>query len=169
MVVAIVQIYIIFREFDKHELTPQIYVIKLTHLFNKYVNKFSDYYVGGDSSVTEPPTRPTPLEPTVIVTITNSSIRIQEVGSSINFTCYAQSRNTRSRLPIRWTKRDGVLPLGRSYVDDNYGILHITNLQVTDSGVYVCETNDGINTAQATVSLRVPGMYHISYTRSIVY
>lgn len=109
--------------------------------------------------MTESP-RPVPLpEPTVVVQITSPTIKIQEVGSSVNFTCQAQSINSRVRLPIRWTKSDGVLPLDRSQVDENVGLLLITNLQVSDSGKYICETSDGINTAQAIATLKVPGKF----------
>ncbi|KAJ8737311.1 hypothetical protein PYW07_000582 [Mythimna separata] len=113
--------------------------------------------IGGESSQTEPPPVTQPPEPTVVVQITSPTIKIQEVGSSVNFTCQAQSINSRIRLPIRWTKSDGVLPLERSQVDQNVGLLLITNLQVSDSGKYICETSDGINTAQAIATLKVPG------------
>ncbi|KAJ8737484.1 hypothetical protein PYW08_000079 [Mythimna loreyi] len=113
--------------------------------------------IGGDSSVTEPPPNTPPPEPTVVVQITSPTIKIQEVGSSVNFTCQAQSINSRIRLPVRWTKSDGELPLDRIQVDQNVGLLLITNLQVSDSGKYICETSDGINTAQAIATLKVPG------------
>ncbi|XP_022832802.1 basement membrane-specific heparan sulfate proteoglycan core protein-like isoform X3 [Spodoptera litura] len=110
---------------------------------------------GGESSVTPVPV-PQP-EPTVEVMITSPTIKIQEVGSSVNFTCRAQSRNSRMRLPVRWIKSGGELPLGRYQIDENVGLLLITNLQVSDSGKYICETNDGVNTAQAIATLKVPG------------
>lgn len=112
------------------------------------------YYVGGGQTI-EPP-RPQP-EPTVEVMITSPTIKIQEVGSSVNFTCRAQSRNSRMLLPVRWIKSGGELPLGRYQIDENLGLLLITNLQVSDSGKYICETNDGVNTAQAIATLKVPG------------
>uniref|UniRef100_A0A2A4JZY4 Hemolin n=1 Tax=Heliothis virescens TaxID=7102 RepID=A0A2A4JZY4_HELVI len=113
---------------------------------------------GGESQEGEQTTRSPPSpEPTVTVRITSPTIKIQEIGSSVSFTCQAQSRNSRIRLPVRWTKSDGVLPLDRSQVDESVGLLLITNLQVSDSGKYICETSDGINTAQAIATLKVPG------------
>uniref|UniRef100_A0A2A4JYR7 Hemolin n=1 Tax=Heliothis virescens TaxID=7102 RepID=A0A2A4JYR7_HELVI len=114
--------------------------------------------IGGESQEGEQTTRSPPSpEPTVTVRITSPTIKIQEIGSSVSFTCQAQSRNSRIRLPVRWTKSDGVLPLDRSQVDESVGLLLITNLQVSDSGKYICETSDGINTAQAIATLKVPG------------
>lgn len=82
---------------------------------------------------------------------------IQEIGSSVNFTCQAQSPYTRKRLPVNWSKVDGNLPQGRFYTDPYAGLLTITNLQISDSGQYICQTYDGLSTGQALVTLRVPG------------
>ncbi|XP_047041100.1 basement membrane-specific heparan sulfate proteoglycan core protein-like isoform X2 [Helicoverpa zea] len=112
---------------------------------------------GGESQEVDQTTQSPPPEPTVTVRITSPTIKIQEVGSSVSFTCQAQSRNSRIRLPVRWSKSDGILPLDRSQVDENVGLLLITNLQVSDSGKYICQTSDGINTAQAIATLKVPG------------
>ncbi|XP_049885171.1 basement membrane-specific heparan sulfate proteoglycan core protein-like isoform X3 [Pectinophora gossypiella] len=113
--------------------------------------------VGGDSSVNNGTARPPPPEPTIVVRITSPTIKIEEVGSSVNFTCQAQSRMTASRLPVQWTKDGGELPQGRSQVDARSGLLLITNLQLSDSGKYICQTSDGISTAQAIATLKVPG------------
>ncbi|KAJ0183614.1 hypothetical protein K1T71_000037 [Dendrolimus kikuchii] len=121
-------------------------------------------YTGPDCSTFGPPdssytttTQRTPMPPTVVVKITSPTIRIQEVGSSVNFTCEAQSRMTSNPLRITWNKVDGVLPQGRSYVDEAYGILFITQLQISDSGQYVCTTTDGVSSGQAVATLKVPG------------
>lgn len=98
-----------------------------------------------------------PPQSTVVVKIVSPTIKIQKVGSSVNFTCEAQSPMTPTRLPVNWYKIDGYLPQGRSQVDRRRGLLLITNLQVSDSGKYICETSDGISTAQAIATLKVPG------------
>lgn len=91
-----------------------------------------------------------------MVRITSPTIKIQDIGSSVNFTCQARSHMTRGNLPVTWTKADGYLPQGRTQFDDSLGMIIITNLQISDSGKYICQTTDGISTAQATATLQVP-------------
>ncbi|CAG9782356.1 unnamed protein product [Diatraea saccharalis] len=136
--------------FECHTLTRQGYTLGLLST--------SLPEPGGESSkVTNATTRPPPPQPTVVVYITSPTIKIQEVGSSVNFTCSAQSRMTRADLPITWSKVDGYLPQGRTIIDNNAGMLLITNLQKSDSGKYICQTSDGMSTAQAYATLKVPG------------
>nr|XP_032526331.1 basement membrane-specific heparan sulfate proteoglycan core protein [Danaus plexippus plexippus] len=111
--------------------------------------------VGGDSS-TDVTTRLPPPQSSVVVKISLPTIKIQEVGSTVNFTCQAQSRMARSNLKINWYKADGNLPQDRTQIDERTGLLLITNLQVSDSGKYICETSDGFSTAQAIATLKVP-------------
>lgn len=119
-------------------------------------------YNGPDCSNvgTEPTTttvRPQPPpQSTVVVRITSPTIKIQKVGSTVNFTCQAQSRMTASPLQVNWYKADGYLPQGRHQIDSNTGLLVIMNLQVSDSGKYICQTSDGISTGQAIATLKVP-------------
>lgn len=105
----------------------------------------------------EEPTRPPPPQSTVVVTITSPSIRIEEIGGSVNFTCQARSQISRSPLIVKWRKSGGNLPQGRTYTDDRTGLLLITNVQVSDSGQYICQADDGAAIQEATVSLQVPG------------
>ncbi|XP_072931305.1 basement membrane-specific heparan sulfate proteoglycan core protein [Epargyreus clarus] len=102
-------------------------------------------------------TRPPPPSSTVDVRIINKSFVIQEVGSSVNFTCQASSLMTPTRLNVTWYKENGHLPQDRAQVDQRIGLLLITNLQVSDSGVYICQTTDGISTKQVKATLKVPG------------
>lgn len=102
-------------------------------------------------------TRLPPPQSSVVVKISLPTIKIQEVGSTVNFTCQAQSRMARSNLKINWYKADGNLPQDRTQIDERTGLLLITNLQVSDSGKYICETSDGFSTAQAIATLKVPG------------
>lgn len=115
---------------------------------------------GGESANTNYSTRPPPPETSVVVTIKNPTIKIQEIGGNVNFTCYARSRMTSGPLPVSWTKVNGDLPQGRSQVDSRTGTLLITNLVPSDSGVYVCQTSDGLSTGQARATLGVPSKYN---------
>ncbi|XP_041987673.1 basement membrane-specific heparan sulfate proteoglycan core protein-like isoform X2 [Aricia agestis] len=102
--------------------------------------------------------RPNPPRGTVVVKISSPTIKIQEIGSTVNFTCQARSRMTPRRLQVTWRKADGELPYDRTQFDDRTGAIIITNLQISDSGMYVCESNDGVSTEQATATLKVPGI-----------
>lgn len=117
------------------------------------------YFLLGGDSIETTSMRPEPPRSTVRVKIVSPTIKIQKVGSTVNFTCEAQSRMTPRRLPVNWYKVDGNLPQGRSTVDERRGLLLITNLQVSDSGKYICETTDGMSTEQAIATLKVPGNY----------
>lgn len=118
---------------------------------------FKSDVVTDEGDRTTEQSRPPPSSSTVVVRLTSPTVKIQEVGSSVNFSCQAQSVMTTRRLPITWSKDGGQLPQGRSLVDDFRGILLITNLQMSDSGKYICETTDGVSTAQAIATLKVPG------------
>ncbi|XP_069364957.1 basement membrane-specific heparan sulfate proteoglycan core protein isoform X6 [Maniola hyperantus] len=111
----------------------------------------------GDGEPGEITTRGPPTQSTVVVRIRQPKIQIQEVGGTVNFTCQARSRMVRVPLQINWYKADGYLPQGRSQVDPTTGLLLITNLQVSDSGKYICQTTDGISTEQDIATLKVPG------------
>lgn len=66
---------------------------------------------------------------------------------------------SRGPLTVSWNKADGYLPLGRHYTDNRNGVLLITNVQVSDSGRYICQASDGVSTEQAYATLQVPGNY----------
>ncbi|XP_069364962.1 basement membrane-specific heparan sulfate proteoglycan core protein isoform X11 [Maniola hyperantus] len=117
----------------------------------------SDCSTVGDGEPGEITTRGPPTQSTVVVRIRQPKIQIQEVGGTVNFTCQARSRMVRVPLQINWYKADGYLPQGRSQVDPTTGLLLITNLQVSDSGKYICQTTDGISTEQDIATLKVPG------------
>lgn len=121
------------------------------------INTFKPDIVSGEpSGTTEGPPRPPLPDSTVMVRITSPTYKIQEVGSSVNFSCVAQSIMTNRRVPITWTKAGGSLPQDRSQVDNRRGLLLITNLQMSDSGKYICDTLDGVSTGQGIATLKVP-------------
>lgn len=105
--------------------------------------------------------RPPPPSSMVSITITSPSIRIQEVGSTVNFTCRAESVYSNRPLKVQWQKAEGNLPRERTYIQENEGMLIISNVQETDSGVYVCQATDGINVKTAETTLIVPSEYII--------
>lgn len=122
-------------------------------------------YTGPSCATVGPEVPPPPVSPdtnppktTVIARISSPSIKIQEIGSSVNFTCEAHSIMTRNRLRVKWNKVDGLLPQDRSHVDEVAGILFITGLQVSDSGEYICTSTDGVTSQQAVATLKVPGV-----------
>lgn len=122
------------------------------------INTFKpDVVSGGSDLTTDEPVRPPPLDSTVVVRITGLNFKIQQVGTSVNFSCLAESVMTNQRPPITWRKVGGYLPQGRSQVDERRGLLFITNLQTSDSGQYICEAIDGVSTSQAIATLTVPG------------
>lgn len=56
-------------------------------------------------------------------------------------------------MKIQWEKEMGHLPAGR-FVDD-HGLLIIRDVTVSDSGVYICQVNDGIDVGYKKVVLTV--------------
>jgi len=126
---------------------------------------------------TQRPTRPPPYpeSPSIVVKISSPTLQIVEVGETIRLSCNGYSVVDRVRalkliliqnrkklkfiylqipLTIRWYKMNGRLS-DRTYVDS--GTLTITNTQVDDSGVYVCQAQRGQETVQEKVTVTVGG------------
>ena len=61
-------------------------------------------------------------------------------------------------MRIYWRKEAGELPPGR-HMDDNNGILVIINIQISDSGVYVCHADDGHVIMTDKTTLTVGGIF----------
>lgn len=111
--------------------------------------------IGEDQNNILTTTSSPPPHSTVSVRITSPTIKIQEIGNTVNFTCEAYTRNSRRPIHVRWSKLGGHLPLDRTY--ESNGVLIISNLEESDSGVYICQATDGVSTNQDTVTLKVPG------------
>ena len=54
---------------------------------------------------------------------------------------------------VTWTKEGGRLPMSR--VTDFEGILHISNVQLSDSGTYICTGSNMYSIDQKSASLLV--------------
>ncbi|XP_060518138.1 basement membrane-specific heparan sulfate proteoglycan core protein isoform X3 [Cylas formicarius] len=107
--------------------------------------------------VTVPPrpnmtiTPPTP--PSIEVVITGHTLQIYEVGSTVRLNCSATSRLAPRTVRVHWSKDYRDLPY--TAIDDGRGLLVITNLQVPDSGRYICEADDGYSIVTQSVNIVV--------------
>jgi hypothetical protein len=107
-----------------------------------YVGRQCEYYNDGNITTTTPgPFVSTPPPLTMEIIIVAPVIEIYSVGSSVRFNCTARSLVGRRQIRLQWTKDGGNLP--PRAIDDGRGILDIQNLQISDSGRYICEAYDG--------------------------
>ncbi|XP_011640582.1 basement membrane-specific heparan sulfate proteoglycan core protein isoform X5 [Pogonomyrmex barbatus] len=112
-----------------------------------------------DNDVGERPETTTPRDggpitpPRIIVYIQEPEFQIVHTGNTVRYHCSGRSRDSDS-VTIRWEKEGGQLPPDRS-VDDARGLLVITDIKVSDSGIYVCQVSDGINIGYKKVTLTV--------------
>jgi hypothetical protein len=84
-------------------------------------------------------------------------IEIYSVGSSVRFNCTARSLVGRRQIRLQWTKDGGNLP--PRAIDDGRGILDIQNLQISDSGRYICEAYDGYTVESKDQTITVGRKY----------
>ncbi|XP_066985998.1 basement membrane-specific heparan sulfate proteoglycan core protein [Macrobrachium rosenbergii] len=103
-----------------------------------------------------PPPGGDPSSATISVTVSEPSIVISAVGSTVQFHCSARTITDQRRVPVTWSKLDGVLPYARSS-DNRQGLLEITQIQPSDSGVYICTASDGYIVFTQNATLRVQG------------
>ncbi|XP_050723887.1 basement membrane-specific heparan sulfate proteoglycan core protein-like isoform X5 [Eriocheir sinensis] len=96
---------------------------------------------------------PTPDEAAnIVVTISEPSIKVVSVNSTVELSCSARAvTGIQARIPVTWSKVDGELPYGRSR-DNRQGLLVISEVRASDSGVYLCTA---IDTYGRVVSERV--------------
>lgn len=57
---------------------------------------------------------------------------------------------------MRWIKQGGEIPAERGF-DDSRGLLVITELRVSDSGVYICQAQDVYQIVEGRAELIVGG------------
>lgn len=68
---------------------------------------------------------------------------------------YADEMFNFQRINVVWTKESGYLPSNAQ--DNGAGTLYITNVQPSDSGVYICTANDGYSSFSDKKTLRIIG------------
>lgn len=101
-----------------------------------------------------PTPRPTPAQPTIEVSITTPIIGIVDVGSTVRLRCNARSLVTTQPIQLQWSKDGGTLPRERA-IDDHRGVLVITDVRVSDSGVYICHASDGGHVVTESITITV--------------
>ncbi|KAJ9584666.1 hypothetical protein L9F63_020991, partial [Diploptera punctata] len=101
------------------------------------------------------PTRDTTIDhrPTIIVTVSEPTIQIVDVGSTVRYSC-----DDEHEIPVtlEWSKEGGDLPRDRA-IDDRRGMLVIKDVRVSDSGTYICSARDGHSIVTERVTLTVGG------------
>ncbi|XP_069692113.1 basement membrane-specific heparan sulfate proteoglycan core protein isoform X26 [Periplaneta americana] len=110
---------------------------------------------GGGVTTPYPTTRPPPAQPTITMSVSEPTIQIVDVGSTVRYTC---SGHSILEIPVtlQWSKEGGELPRGRA-IDDRRGLLVVTDVRVSDSGTYICTGSDGHSIATQRVVLTVGG------------
>uniref|UniRef100_A0A182W103 Basement membrane-specific heparan sulfate proteoglycan core protein n=1 Tax=Anopheles minimus TaxID=112268 RepID=A0A182W103_9DIPT len=99
-------------------------------------------------------TRPTtPTRPPVIEVVINvPSIKIVEIGEDFRADCRAHHIITQNPIDVQWTRMNGRMPES-AYTDR--GTLVITNIQITDGGLYVCKAGSGAEVVYKQVTINV--------------
>ncbi|XP_058175045.1 basement membrane-specific heparan sulfate proteoglycan core protein [Anopheles ziemanni] len=100
----------------------------------------------------EPSPPVTPGNPVIEVVIDAPSIKIVEIGQEFRAPCRAHHLVTQSPIEVQWTRKVGRMP-DRAYTDR--GTLVITNIQITDSGSYVCRAGSGPEVVYKEVVINV--------------
>lgn len=100
------------------------------------------------------PPPPVPGEPTISVTISANLLQIIEVGQTVRINCTGRHIISNAPLTTRWFKLHGHFS---NRVYENRGMLVITNTQIDDSGVYVCQGQSGNEVVEERVSINIGG------------
>ncbi|XP_070074540.1 basement membrane-specific heparan sulfate proteoglycan core protein isoform X24 [Drosophila takahashii] len=77
-----------------------------------------------------------PVRTQIIVSIARPEITILPVGGSLTLSCTGRMRWTNSPVFVNWYKQGSHLPEG---VEVQGGNLQLFNLQISDSGIYICQ------------------------------
>nr|CAD7571475.1 unnamed protein product [Timema californicum] len=107
------------------------------------------------SSTTTTTVRPPP-PPTISISVSEPTIQIVDVGSTVRYRCSGRSLITQRPVTLQWSKEGGELPRDRA-IDDRQGVLVITDVRVSDSGTYICAASDGLTIVTERAVLTVGG------------
>nr|CAD7589934.1 unnamed protein product [Timema genevievae] len=107
------------------------------------------------SSTTTTTLRP-PQPPTISISVSEPTIQIVDVGSTVRYRCSGRSLITQRPVTLQWSKEGGELPRDRA-IDDRQGVLVITDVRVSDSGTYICAASDGLTIVTERAVLTVGG------------
>ncbi|XP_068154728.1 basement membrane-specific heparan sulfate proteoglycan core protein [Drosophila tropicalis] len=123
-----------------------------------------------DNGNVEPPV-PLPddedIHTQIIVSIARPEITIVPVGGSLTLTCSGRMRWNNDSVGVHWYKDNSQLP---SQASIEGGRLHLYNLQISDSGIYICQARSEENSREYkdTVSITITEVEQQSPAR-IVY
>ncbi|KPU74137.1 uncharacterized protein Dana_GF21948, isoform F [Drosophila ananassae] len=95
-----------------------------------------------------------PVHTQIIVSIAKPQITIIPVGGSLTLTCSGHMRWSNAPVFVHWYKQNSRLPVG---YEVNGGDLYLHNLQIHDSGVYICKAvnNETSHVFEDTVSITI--------------
>lgn len=82
-------------------------------------------------------------------------MQIVDVGNTVRLACSGYHTVTQVPITVRWLKENGRLP--QHSHDDHDGTLIITNIQYSDSGVYICQAQNEGEIVNKRVSVTVGG------------
>ncbi|KAM8721215.1 hypothetical protein ACLKA7_007133 [Drosophila subpalustris] len=83
-----------------------------------------------------PTEQPDNIRTQIIVSISKPQISIMPVGGSISLRCSGRMMWNNDPVLVSWYKQNSRLP---NTAEIDGGVLHLHNLQITDSGVYICK------------------------------
>ncbi|XP_065349474.1 basement membrane-specific heparan sulfate proteoglycan core protein isoform X7 [Cloeon dipterum] len=147
-----------FKRLTQVVIRPELRSITCTarNMEGRAIGAISSMVLHSDVPVAPSPTRPPPSQPTILVSVSEPRIQIQEVGSTVRFQCSGRSLRSQSPIRIAWQKEGGELPRDRAR-DDGRGLLVIYSVQATDSGTYLCVGSDDFTKVSERAVLTVGG------------
>ncbi|XP_055635671.1 basement membrane-specific heparan sulfate proteoglycan core protein isoform X6 [Toxorhynchites rutilus septentrionalis] len=115
------------------------------------IYKIKRSYKGPDHDLVTHP----PPSPVIEVVVNAPTIQIVEIGRNLRLGCTARYIVSKQPIEVHWDRVGGRLP-DRAYIES--GTLYITNVQISDSGIYECKASSGPDTAYQQVTVTVEGV-----------